>query len=74
MASDMQNDKTPCFSCKNRRSIPGDYHILCSKPDPKMTGNPHGIKNGWFAYPWNFDPLWKTKECSNFEKEEKEVQ
>jgi hypothetical protein len=20
--------------------------------------NPHGVKNGWAAWPWNFDPIW----------------
>jgi len=32
-----------------------------------MTGNAHGVKNGWFIYPLLFDPIWKTKECDNFE-------
>jgi len=35
-----------------------------------MTGNPKGIQNGWFSYPHNFDPIWRTKECSNFEEKE----
>lgn len=32
-----------------------------------MTGNQHGIKNGWFMYPLLFDPIWATKECNNLE-------
>ena len=56
-----------CYSCKNKHNIPGDCHIGCSKPDPNMTGNPHGISNGWFFYPFNFDPIWMTKKCSNYE-------
>ena len=56
-----------CYRCKNHRDIPGDAHISCAKPDPKMTGNPHGIRNGWFAYPYNFDPVWATKKCENYE-------
>ena len=56
-----------CYNCKNRREIPGDCHTRCAKPDKAMTGNPHGIRNGWFMYPFNFDPIWKTKLCSNFE-------
>jgi hypothetical protein len=35
-------------------------------PDKEMTGDPHGIKKGWFFYPLLFDPTWKTKKCSNF--------
>lgn len=25
---------------------------------PKVKGNPHGIRNGWFNWPLNFDPVW----------------
>lgn len=60
-----------CYSCQHRRSIPGDAHIRCVKPDPEMTGNPHGIRNGWFLYPFNFDPVWKEKICSNYTETEK---
>lgn len=57
-----------CYMCKYRQTIPGDAHTQCTKPDLKMTGNSHGISNGWFWYPINFDPIWKTKLCSNFEE------
>lgn len=30
-----------------------------------VRGNPHGIANGWFNHPFNFDPLW-LEECSGF--------
>lgn len=59
--------KTNCWDCKHKRTVPGDAHIKCVKPDPKMTGNQHGIKNGWFYYPLLFDPIWRTKECDNYE-------
>jgi hypothetical protein len=55
-----------CFTCLYKQSIPGDCHISCRKPGPEMKGNKHGIENGWFFYPINFDPAWKTKECDNF--------
>ena len=67
MEKDDEKMRKECYDCKHRRSIPGDAHSNCSKPDRNMTGNPHGIKNGWFFYPFNFDPVWKTKLCSNFE-------
>lgn len=57
-----------CYSCIHRSEIPGDAHTLCTKPDLQMTGDPHGIKKGFFIYPFNFDPIWKTRLCSNFEK------
>lgn len=56
-----------CRSCKHRRTIPGDAHYQCSKPDNNMTGHEHGITHGWFSYPQNFDPTWKTKFCDNYE-------
>lgn len=56
-----------CYDCEHRRSVPGNCHIECVKPDPEMTGNQHGIRNGWFIYPSLFDPTWKTKFCSNYQ-------
>jgi hypothetical protein len=64
--------KDNCYQCKFKRNVPGDAHIQCTNPDKEMTGNPHGIKNGWFWYPLLFDPTWKTKECSNFEEKRSE--
>ena len=58
-----------CWTCKSRYPVPGNAHIGCSTPDPDMTGNEHGIKNGWFVYPYCFDPTWKTKDCVNFQSE-----
>ena len=34
-----------------------------------IAGSPHGIRNGWFNWPWNFDPVWLL-ECGGFEKKE----
>jgi len=57
-----------CYSCKYRRTIPGDSHIQCGNPDPKMKEVVHGIRSGWFIYPFNFDPVWKLKDCNNYEE------
>jgi hypothetical protein len=35
----------------------------------EIKGNPHGIKHGWFNWPWNFDPLW-LEQCNGFERKE----
>jgi hypothetical protein len=32
-----------------------------------IKGNSHGIRNGWFCWPWNFDPVW-LENCDGFEK------
>lgn len=45
-----------CWQCREKREVPGSAHIKCNHPDPDMTGNEHGIKNGWFDYPKLFDP------------------
>lgn len=55
-----------CYQCQHHRDIPGDAHIRCVNPDPGMTGNARGIARGWFIYPINFDPVWKTKTCVNY--------
>ena len=34
-----------------------------------IVGNPHGIRNGWFNWPFNFDPIWLEK-CDGFTKPE----
>ena len=65
---DYTQTKTSCGSCKHIRSVSGNCHVLCSKVDITMTGKEHGIKNGWFAYPFNFDPIWRTSECASYEE------
>jgi len=42
-----------------------------------VTGNPHGIRSGWFNHPFNFDPTW-LESCTGFQQkgdntDEKEV-
>lgn len=32
-----------------------------------IKGNPHGIKNGWFMWPVNFDSTW-LENCDGFEQ------
>jgi hypothetical protein len=59
-------ERNECWYCKEKREVPGNCHIRCNNPDKEMTGNSHGIKNGWFWYPSCFDPVWKTKKCDNF--------
>ncbi len=63
MERDMMKE---CWDCNHKRPVFGNAHIKCVKPDADMTGNGHGIRSGWFMYPSLFDPVWKTKLCSNF--------
>ena len=56
-----------CIDCiHSERVIGSGHHISCNNPDYNMEGNLHGIANGWFNYPFNFDPIWRTKECDNY--------
>lgn len=73
MENNNRSITSECYQCVHRRNIPGDCHSQCIKPDPNMTGSLHGIKSGWFFYPLNFDPTWKTKLCNNFDSGEKNV-
>lgn len=34
-----------------------------------IKGHPHGIRNGWFMWPVNFDPVWLLS-CDGFEAKE----
>jgi len=56
--------KPDCYKCKYREEIQGDAHSSC-KLNAKVKADYHGIKNGWFNYPFNFDPLW-LEECDGF--------
>jgi len=62
-----------CWECIHKKAVPGNAHIGCANPDLLMTGDPHGIRRGWFFYPLVFDPVWKTKLCHNFTPLKKEI-
>ncbi len=66
--TEKRDPKTECRQCIHMRTIPGNANIECRRPDVNMVGNRHGIANGWFLYPWNFDPIWKEKRCATFEQ------
>lgn len=67
----MSEIKKTCYNCGYRGNVPGSAHSTCSFNFKKAEvdvpkGNPHGIKNGWYYFPINFDPVWIIKECSAF--------
>ena len=45
---------TRCFGHASQKSL-------------NVTGSPHGVRHGWFNWPWNFDPIW-LEQCDGFEK------
>lgn len=66
MSNKELNEMNECYSCIHRRCVPGNTHSMCIKPDMTLVGNAHGIRNGWFFYPLNYDPAWKESMCKNF--------
>ena len=59
--------KPDCYACKHRRPLLGDCHSACAAPAPvDIAAATHGVKNGWFMWPYNFDPTW-LEECSAFQ-------
>lgn len=72
MAGGKDSMKKPnCYTCKYRQNIPGDDHSACTNRNAHVEGHSHGIKMGWFYYPYNFDPVWLIK-CDGFEKRSNE--
>ena len=66
------NEKKTCWNCAYRRNIPGNAHIRCAwnwtgrlMPQGKL----HGIRNGWYHFPFCYDPTWMIDECPNFATE-----
>ena len=55
-----------CHRCAHMEPVPGNTHISCTSPDPRVRGDAHGIRNGWFIYPLLFDPIWMTVPCTHF--------
>lgn len=61
--------KSNCYNCIHRREIAGDAHSRCANRDAEVIGHEHGIKKGWFVWPYNFDPTWLVK-CDGFAQKE----
>ncbi len=62
-------NKPDCYKCKFRGTLPWDAHSKCNNAEARVVGNEHGIKNGWFFHPVNFDPTW-LEECDGFQPKE----
>ena len=62
-------NKPNCHDCAHRREIPGNAHSRCNNHAAKVSGDPYGIRSGWFTWPLNFDPTWLTS-CDGFSTNE----
>jgi hypothetical protein len=36
---------------------------LLNRSNDIPIGDKHGIENGWFMFPYNYDPVWMRSEC-----------
>jgi len=62
-------EKPNCYRCTHRRIVPGDAHSSCKNAKAKVSGVEYGIRNGWFMWPYNFDPVWVIS-CDGFSAKE----
>ena len=69
MSAPKQNPK--CYNCPYSEPVPGSsHHLECHyhwlhKDAPNVPeGSDHGVRNGWFFFPVNFDPIWMENECA----------
>lgn len=53
-----EEEKPNCYTCVHRSSVPGSAHSECNNHKADVFANYHGIRNGWFNWPFNFDPVW----------------
>ena len=66
--------KAKCYECAYRGSVPGSAHIACrfawaKSEHPIPLGKEHGVRNGWWVFPMDFDPVWMISECPAFADE-----
>jgi hypothetical protein len=72
-----------CFECEWSRTLAGSTHLSCYHPfvvqNPltanffmRIDANQHGIDNGWFLFPFDFDPTWLNS-CVGFLEKGTEV-
>lgn len=60
-----ENKRPDCYKCVHKMNVPGSCHSRCNNIEANVTGHPHGIKSGWFIWPFNFDPTW-LQSCDGF--------
>lgn len=50
--------KPDCYKCRHRGELPGSVHSRCANYAASVSGRPHGIREGWFYWPFDFAPVW----------------
>ena len=67
----MSDQKKTCWHCAYKMNNIGSADIQCrfnwnGTGAKKPEGDEWGIKNGWYNFPWNYDPVWMKNECQKF--------
>ena len=57
--------KPNCYACVHRRDLRGTAYSSCNAIDASVTGDVRGVRDGWFNWPLQFDPVW-LQTCSSF--------
>ena len=58
-----------CYKCEFMGEITGSAYVYCKNKKAVVEGDKYGIKNGWFDWPFSFDPVWLIK-CDGFKRKE----
>lgn len=61
------HERNACYQCRHRQSVVGSAHSGCRSPRAHVEADPHGMKMGWFLFPYNFDPIWLLS-CTGYEE------
>lgn len=62
-----------CYFCKHRGTVFGSVHSSCKRKFIENNlkppqGDSYGKRMGWYYFPINFDPVWKTEKCEGYEQ------
>ena len=68
--------RNQCYNCTFIGTVSGSVHSSCRRFIQKSDFNPpkadiHGIKSGWYNFPYNYDPVWQNELCEGFENKNK---
>lgn len=67
--------KTSCHDCPHSSSniLLNSAHIKCalfwankSARSEAPAFSEHGKANGWYDFPYDYDPIWQTEDCKYF--------
>lgn len=58
-----------CYECAHRANVPGSCHSSCRNRSARVSAMEHGIRSGWFLWPFDFDPVWLVS-CDGFQPKE----